>query len=77
MSSNAGPDAEVEVVSLVTIARVTRHIHLLDLSQGKVLKMTETCFHVKFGRHSWKTKWICVEDEVAGIMKHYLNKLLG
>ena len=75
-SGNAGPNAEVEVVGLVIIARVAGHVQLLELSQGKVFKMTERCFHIKFCRHSWNAKWICVEDKVAGIMKHYLYKFL-
>ena len=75
-SGNAGPNAEVEVVGLVIIAWIAGHVQLLDLSQGKVFKMTERCFHIKFCRHSWNAKWICVEDKVAGIMKHYLYKFL-
>ena len=75
-SGNAGPNAEVEVVGLVIIAWIAGHVQLLDLSQGKVFKMTECCFHIKFCGRSWNAKWICVEDKVAGIMNHYLYKFL-
>ena len=38
--------------------------------------MFESCSGVQFCQYSWKTKWICVEDKVAGIVKHYLDEYL-
>ena len=64
----------VEVVTLIIVAPVGRKIHFLYFRQSNSVIVLEHSFGVKYCHCRWKSNRVVVEDEIFGIMQHYLNK---
>ena len=59
----------MEVVALVTVARVFWDVQFIHFGQSKFVVVISCCSGIKFGEQSWKSERIIIDDEKSRVME--------